>query len=112
MNRLAEQKSRDAAAYGIMDLMNDTRSGVFTTANGNSSYGRTLQAAYVEALTGAAHQRRGDRDVKAGARANLKAIQKQLNSGNGNDALVQGHRDELNQHIRVALIGLDVMTGK
>ncbi len=113
LNRLAEQHALNSGAYGVMDLMNDTRSGVFTTANTNSNYGRTLQAAYVDALTGLLTNDEVTADVQAGARANLKAIEQSLAAGRpGNDLLVQGHRDALSQHIRVALTGLEVMTGK
>ncbi len=113
LNRLAEQHALSPDAYGIMDLMNDTRGGVFTTSNTNSNYGRTLQAAYVDALTSLLTDEEVTADVKAGARANLKAIEQSLAAGKpGSDLLVQGHRDELSQHIRVALTGLEVMTGK
>ena len=113
LNRLAEQRARNAQFYGIMDLMNDTRAGVFTAANTDSSYGRALQATYVEALTGLLTSEEVTADVKAGARANLDAIQRQLaDAKRTEDALVQGHRDALDQQIRVALTGLDVLTGK
>ena len=113
LNRLAEQRARGTDAYGVMDLMDDTRAGVFTAANSESSYGRTLQAAYVDALTGLLTNEEVAADVKAGARANLDAIQRQLSdSDRSEDALVQGHRDALDQRIRVALTGLEVMTGK
>lgn len=113
LNRLAEQRARNAQYYGIMDLMNDTRSGVFTVANTNSAYGRTLQAAYVKALTGLLTNDKVTADVKAGARANLDAIEQQLSmQTGGDDALVEGHRKELSQEIRVALTGLEVMRGK
>ena len=113
LNRLAEQRARNAQAYGIMDLMNDTRSGVFTSANGENSYGRTLQSAYVEALTELLTNDKVTADVKAGARANLDEIQRQLSrDARVENALVQGHRDALNQQIQVALTGLEVMKGK
>ena len=113
LNRLAEQRARGTDAYGVMDLMDDTRAGVFTAANTGSSYGRTLQAAYVDALTGLLTNEEVMADVKAGARANLDAIQRQLSdSDRSEDALVQGHRDALDQRIRVALTGLEAMTTK
>ena len=113
LNRLAEQRARGTDAYGIMDLMNDTRAGVFTAANTESSYGRTLQAAYVKALTDLLTNDEVTADVKAGARANLDQVSSVLEQGKRSEnALVQGHRDELSQHIRVALTGLEVMTGK
>ena len=113
LNRLAEQRARGTDAYGVMDLMDDTRTGVFTAANTKSSYGRTLQAAYVDALTDLLPNEKVTADVKAGARANLDAIQRQLSdSDRSEDALVQGHRDALDQRIRVALTGLEVMTTK
>ncbi|MCP9236092.1 zinc-dependent metalloprotease [Lewinella sp. JB7] len=113
LNRLVEQQARNPQTYGIMDLMNDTRAGVFTAANTNSSYGRTLQAAYVDALTGLLKNEEVTADVKAAVRANLNQVQRQLADTNRNDnLLVQGHRGELDQHIRVALTGLEAMTGK
>ncbi len=113
LNRLAEQRARGPEAYGVMELMDDTRAGVFTAANGESSYGRTLQAAYVDALTGLLTNDKVTADVQAGARANLDAIQRQLSdSDRSADALVQGHRDALDQRIRVALTGLEAMTTK
>ncbi|WP_420459680.1 zinc-dependent metalloprotease [Neolewinella sp.] len=113
LNRLAEQRARGPEAYGVMDLMDDTRAGVFTAANIESSYGRTLQAAYVDALTGLLTNDEVTADVQAGARANLDRIQQELAQDSpSEDALVQGHRDALSQHIRVALTGLEVMTGK
>lgn len=112
LNRLAEQKARDAGTYGLMDLMNDTRSGVFTAANYGSTYGRTLQANYVEALTGLLENEKAATDVKAAARANLKAIQRELADRKSGEALVQGHQEELGQGIRVALLGLEAATGK
>ncbi|NJB87678.1 hypothetical protein GGR26_003462 [Lewinella marina] len=113
LNRMVENKARDAKTYGVMDLMEGTRSGVFTAENTNSSYGRNLQAAYVEAVTKLLKNEEVAADVRAAARANLTQIRTQLSNGNRpGDALVQGHRDELAQNIQVALTGLEAMTGK
>ncbi|CAH1001779.1 hypothetical protein LEM8419_02685 [Neolewinella maritima] len=113
LNRLAEQRARGTEAYGVMDLMNDTRSGVFTDVNFETTYGRTLQAAYVDALTGLLTNEDVTADVRAGARANLDAIEQQLTTGqSAENALVNGHRAALGQQIRVALTGLEVMRGK
>ncbi|THH40295.1 zinc-dependent metalloprotease [Neolewinella litorea] len=113
LNRLVEERARNTQTYGVMDLMEDTRSGVFTAENTNSSYGRNLQAAYVKSVTELLKNEEVAADVKAAARANLTQIRSQLSSGNrSGDALVQGHRDELSQNIQVALTGLEAMTGK
>ena len=122
LNRLAEQKSRDANAYGLMDLMNQTRNGIFTSANTNSSYGRTLQLNYVEALTGMLENDQASADVQAAVRATLNNISlsmaKELLAGNPFKAalserdLVAGHKQALANQIEVAIEGLGKLTEK
>ena len=117
LNRLAEQRARDQKAYGLMDLMNQTREGVFTKDNTASSYGRTLQANYVDALTGLLENDSVDTDVQAAARATLTNISlgmaKELLNGNvfkaamGERDLVMGHKEAINQKITTALRGLE-----
>ena len=117
LNRLAEQRARDQKAYGLMDLMNQTREGVFTKDNTESSYGRTLQANYVDALTGLLENDSVDTDVQAAARATLTNISlgmaKELLNGNvfkaamGERDLVMGHKEAINQKITTALRGLE-----
>ncbi len=111
LNRLVEQQARNTQAYGVMDLMEDTRTGVFNAENTNSSYGRNLQANYVDALTDLLENEDVAADVRASARANLMEIRTGL-LGRQADALVTGHLSELSQRIQVALTGLEVMTGK
>ncbi|WP_116126963.1 zinc-dependent metalloprotease [Lewinella sp. IMCC34183] len=111
LNRLVEEAARNTQAYGVMDLMNDTRTGIFTAENTNSSYGRNLQANYVDALTKLLKNEDVAADVRAAARANLMEIRSSL-SGRSGDALVAGHQSELSQNIQVALTGLEAMTGK
>jgi hypothetical protein len=112
LGRLIEQRARDADTYGIMDLMEDTRRGIFTTANTRSTYGRTLQANYVEMLIKQLENDKLAADGRAAIRANLNAISRELNNESGGGALVQAHRDALTQDIRVALTGIDVVTTK
>ena len=113
LNRLVEEQARDPQTYGVMDLMQDTRKGVFNAGNTDSSYGRNLQANYVNALTGLLKNKEVAADVRAAARANLMAIRGELSSGaSGADGIVMGHNSELQQQIQVALTGLEAMTGK
>ncbi len=113
LNRLVEERARNTQAYGVMDLMEDTRRGVFNAENTNSSYGRNLQANYVDALTELLKNEEVAADVRAAARANLMEIRTNFLVGNrSNDALVLGHKSELSQQIQVALTGLEAMTGK
>ena len=111
LNRLVEQQARDNKTYGVMDLMQDTREGVFNAGNSESSYGRNLQANYVNALTELLKNKEVAADVRAAARANLMEIRAGM-LGPESDALVKGHFSELSQQIQVALTGLEVMTGK
>ena len=111
LNRLVEEQARNTQAYGVMDLMSDTRSGVFNAENTNSSYGRNLQANYVEAVTKLLKNEDVAADVRAAARANLMAVRRDLDQSKSGD-LIAGHQSELNQRIQVALTGLEVMTGK
>lgn len=118
LNRLAEQKARDPKAYGLMDLMNQTKVGVFTTANTNSAFGRTLQANYVDGLASLLKNDKVDADVRAAARATLTNIalgmtKNMLASGDilstmlGDKDLIAGHQLELGQKIEVALKGIE-----
>lgn len=108
LNRLAEQKAMDDKAYGLMDLMNQTQAGVFTTANTNSTFGRTLQANYVDALAGLLDNERVSSDVKAAARATLTAI-RSSSSAAGGQGIVAGHKLEIAHKIDVALMGVEAM---
>lgn len=111
LNRLAEQKAMDAKAYGLMDLMNQTRAGVFTAANTNSSFGRTLQANYVDGLAGLLDNDSVSNDVKAAARATLTSLRSGTNSTD--KGIVGGHQMELAHKIDVALKGIEsIMKGK
>jgi hydroxypyruvate isomerase len=112
LNRLSEQRARNAGAYGVMDLMQDTRRGVFTPANTNSTYGRALQASYVDGLTKQLDNDKLSADARAAIRANLNAIARMLNDESGGGALVNGHRGVLAQEIRVALSGIEAVTTK
>ncbi|MFT7121658.1 MAG: hypothetical protein ACJAZ9_001840 [Neolewinella sp.] len=112
LNRLAEQKALDSKAYGLMDLMNQTRAGVFTKANTNSSIGRNLQVAYVEGLAGVLKNSRVTADVTAAARANLTNIKNSLSAVTGDLTLVSAHQQELRQKIKLALKGVDALMGK
>ncbi|MCX8211524.1 MAG: zinc-dependent metalloprotease [Lewinella sp.] len=122
LNRLAEQKGIDAKAYGLMDLMNQTRAGVFTDANTTSTFGRTLQANYVDGLAGLLDNDDVANDVKAAARATLTNIAlgmaKEILANNpfkailSDQDLVQGHKLELNQKIDVALQGIESLMKK
>ncbi|TXF85658.1 zinc-dependent metalloprotease [Neolewinella aurantiaca] len=122
LNRLAEQKALDDKAYGLMDLMNQTRAGVFTTANTNSAFGRTLQANYVDALAGLLDNNSVSNDVKAAVRATLTNISlgmaKEMMANNpfkavlSDQDLVQGHKQQIGQKIEVALKGIESIIGK
>jgi hypothetical protein len=124
LNRLAEQKALDNSSYGLMDLMKQTREGIFTDANTNSTYGRALQLAYVDGLTGVLKNDDASADVKAAARATLRNISldmtKKAMSDNdflknafGEQSLVSGHQSEIAQRINMALRGVDaLMKGK
>jgi hypothetical protein len=112
LNRLAEQKALDAGSYGLMDLMNQTRAGVFTTANSNSTIGRNLQAAYVEGLASLLENDKAATDVKAAARTTLAGLQPMVSSGASGQSLVSGHKMELAHKINVALKGIEAMMGK
>ena len=112
LNRLVEQQARNTQSYGVMDLMEDTRQGVFNAENTSSSYGRNLQANYVMALTKLLENEDVAADVRAAARANLMTIRGEVTGGNANDAIVMGHNEELRQRIQVALTGLEAVTGK
>ena len=119
LNRLAEQKTRSEGAYGLMELMNQTRQGVFTEANTNTSFGRTLQAHYVDALTNLMDEDDVTADVKAAARATLSNVAlgmaKEVMRGNPIKAalserdLVFAHKEALANQIDVALKGLDAL---
>jgi hypothetical protein len=111
LNRLAEQKAMDAKAYGLMDLMNQTRAGVFTSANTKSTFGRTLQANYVDGLASVLKSERVANDVKAAARATLTSLRSGLNTTD--KGIVGGHQLELAHKIDVALKGIEaLMEGK
>jgi len=111
LNRLAEQKAMDAKAYGLMDLMNQTRAGVFTAANTNSTFGRTLQANYVDGLASLLGSDQVSNDVKAAARATLTSLRSSTNSAD--KGIVGGHQMELAHKIDVALKGIEsIMKGK
>ncbi len=123
LNRLAEQQALNKDAYGLMDLMNQTKDGVFTEANTNSSFGRTLQANYVDGLAGLLGDDTADADVKAAARATLANISRGmtreiladgdfLQVALGEKDLIAGHQMELGQKISVALKGLEAMMEK
>jgi hypothetical protein len=120
LNRLAEQKARNANSYGLMDLLNETRAGVFTIANTNSAFGRTLQANYVDALASVLTNDQAATDVKAAARATLTNISlsmakelmtngKLFKAALGERDLVMGHKQAISQQIDVALRGLEAM---
>ena len=113
LDRLVEERARDRETYGVMDLMEDTRSGVFNAENSASSFGRNLQANYVDALTELLKNEDVAADVRAAARANLMEIrQRILGSASQRDPIALGHSSELSQQIQVALTGLEVMSGK
>ncbi len=112
LNRLAEQKALDNNAYGLMDLMNQTRGGVFTAANTNSAIGRSLQMAYVDALTGLLTNSRVTADVMAAARANLNSIAASLPDNADGLTLASAHQQALGQKIELALKGVDALMGK
>ncbi|SEQ87284.1 zinc-dependent metalloprotease [Neolewinella agarilytica] len=120
LDRLAEQHAMDDSAYGLMDLMNQTRSGVFTDANTNSAIGRTLQSNYVDGLAAVLKNESVSADVRAAARATLTNIlaintAKEVRVGSslktplGTQDLVMGHKQELAQRIKLALNGLEAM---
>jgi len=111
LNRLAEQKALDAKNYGLMDLMNQTRAGVFNAANTSSTIGRNLQAAYVKGLAGLLKNDDAATDVKAAVRATLTMVRSSVRGGG--DGLVGGHKQELAHQIDVALKGVEsLMKGK
>ncbi len=123
LNRLAEQQALNKDAYGLMDLMNETKAGVFTEANTNSTFGRTLQANYVEGVASLLDNDEVDADVKAAARATLTNISlsmtKNMLAGGdllkavlGEKDLIAGHQMELGQKISVALKGIEAMMEK
>lgn len=112
LNRLAEQKALDNNAYGLMDLMNQTRGGVFTSANTNSAIGRSLQMAYVDALTGLLTNDKVTADVMAAARANLNSITASLPDNSNGLTLAAAHQQALGQKIELALKGVDALMGK
>lgn len=112
LNRLAEQKSLNADAYGLMDLMNQTRAGVFTSANTNSTIGRSLQMAYVEALASILTNKGATADVKAATRANLNSIKASLPSAANGQTLTAAHQQALGQQIDLALKGVEALMGK
>ena len=124
LNRLAEQKALDGDNYGLMDLMNQTRAGVFTAANTDSTIGRNLQAAYVEGLAAVLKNDKASADVHAAARATLSNVaasmaKELMATGNpfktilGEQDLVMGHKMDLAQKIDVALKGVEsLMKGK
>ncbi len=111
LNRLAEQKAMDADAYGLMDLMNQTRAGVFTAANTNSTFGRTLQANYVDGLASLLSNNDASNDVKAAARATLTSLRSGMNATS--KGIVGGHQMEIAHKVDVALKGIEsIMKGK
>jgi hypothetical protein len=112
LNRLAEQQALNKNAYGLMDLMNETKAGVFTEANTNSSFGRTLQANYVDGVASLLDNDRADADVKAAARATLAGLQSMVSSGAAGQSLVSGHKMELAHKIDVALKGIEALMVK
>ncbi|WP_020569340.1 zinc-dependent metalloprotease [Neolewinella persica] len=116
LNRLAEQQALNMNAYGLMDLMNETKAGVFTEANTNSAFGRTLQANYVDGVASLLSNDKADADVKAAARATLTGLQtmvrSMVRSGAAGQSLVSGHQMELSHKIDVALKGIESMMGK
>ncbi|MEM6769049.1 MAG: zinc-dependent metalloprotease [Bacteroidota bacterium] len=112
LNRLAEQKSLNDKAYGLMDLMDQTRAGIFTNANTNSTIGRGLQMAYVEALEGLLTNKSVSADVMAAARANLNNIKAALPAVNTSRTLAAAHQQALGQKIELALKGVDALMGK
>ena len=111
LNRLAEQQALNKNAYGLMDLMNGTKAGVFTEANTNSSFGRTLQANYVDSIASLLENDRADADVKAAARATLAGLQSMVRNGASGQTLVSGHKMELAHKIDVALKGIEALMG-
>ena len=122
LNRLAEQRALDPNAYGLTDLMEQTRSGVFTSANTNSSFGRTLQFRYVSAMAGLLEEPRLTPDVKAALRNNLDNIRLSLakqiaatgvtRQATGEKGLVRGHQTQLVTEIENALLGVKALMGK
>ena len=112
LNRLAEQKGLDNNAYGLMDLMSETRAGVFTAANTNSTIGRSLQMAYVEALAGILTNKQATADVMAAARANLNSIKASLPKTSNGQTLAAAHQQALSQKIDLALKGVEALMGK
>lgn len=112
LNRLAEQKGLDANAYGLMDLMSETRAGIFTAANTNSTIGRNLQMAYVKALTGVLTNTSATADVMAAARANLNTIKAGLPNATNGQTLAAAHQQAIGQKIDLALKGVDALMGK
>ena len=110
LNRLAEQRLLDGSAYGPGQLMEQTRTAVFTPANLASPVGRTLQANYVDTLAKLLTDQKAGSDARAAARATLGRIEEQLGRAGGGSAdrlLVDGHRAELRQRIRTALSGVE-----
>lgn len=112
LNRLAEQKSLDAEAYGLMDLMNQTRKGVFTSANSGSAIGRSLQVAYVDALTKMLTNESVSADVHAAVRANLLNIRNSLPASTRSVTLETAHKQALRQQIVNSLKGVEALMGK
>ncbi len=115
LNRLAEQQALTPATYGLMDLMEQTRGGVFTTANTNSTFGRTLQSSYVKGLASLLENDAAGADVKAAARATLVKVASDLDASTASASqatLVSGHQMELSQQISLALKGVDALLEK
>ena len=120
LNRLAEQKALDEDAYGLMDLMTQTSRGIFTAANNQSAFGRTLQANYVDALVGLLDNDKVDTDVQAAARAALYNLASDftkslfadgdvLKRALGRRDLELAHQEGLYQKIDLALRGVDAL---
>lgn len=114
LNRLAEQKATSKAYYGPLELMADTRKAVFDRSNLESSFGRNLQAQYVDRLLEIHEGNEVSADVKAAIRANLNVISFDLNRlylllplrAEGEQAIIRAHERELCQRIDIALEGL------
>ena len=112
LNRLAEQGQLNEDAYSLMDLMNQTRAAVFSAANSNSGFGRTLQDNYVEALIKVMQNDGAKADVKAAARSGLMIIRRELPASGRTVSIRSAHRDALRQRIKLALDGVDGLMGK
>ncbi len=111
LNRLAEQKARDAASYGLMDLMNETRKAVFSTANTESAFGRSLQSDYVDRLAKLLENDKAANDVHAAARATLGNVMNSFTTASSGTSdrqnLTVGHKLAIRQHIELALSGAE-----